>query len=446
MKLSFPEPAAARGPSPALPGQTGKAGQPVNSAGPPFREILKERAQGRDPGDDDPEEACKAVEERADRHGSVGAQAAGFCPQKTLRNPDTTSSGERVSETVKAGEGKGLSIRPPAGEAPPVGNGRALSFVSQAEAASLPALEPESGRLAGTPLLPEQEGLAGSRMAEGLDALFREAGEGQAAPPQENGKNAGKPAPEAVKTPAAGAQPSEPARQAEAQQAAGGGGGEESVTSPLSGGKASGVESSAAPSREVTDHPSNEVTDHPSSETTTAPAARVEGARVERSGGAPSDLYRPAEARSLEIARQVARGVEGLARSEQFALNQAASGQVSLRMQLYPEKLGRIDLRLSSGLEGMQVTILAGLQNTGQLLESRLPDLRQALSEAGLNINGLYVGIGGGETQRQPANRWQQGSGPESRPGVSGLAGSGPESADRPDARVGTASNVDYLV
>jgi hypothetical protein len=102
------------------------------------------------------------------------------------------------------------------------------------------------------------------------------------------------------------------------------------------------------------------------------------------------------EINGLEVARQVAQKV----------CDMAESGKASLRLQLYPEKLGRIDLHLVSGVDGLQVTITAGQALTGQLLEGHLEDLREALSRAGVQVNGLQVGVG---QDQRPAGHSDQG-------------------------------------
>jgi flagellar hook-length control protein FliK len=126
-------------------------------------------------------------------------------------------------------------------------------------------------------------------------------------------------------------------------------------------------------------------------EVSSAPASSPEAAKAaftkyETQETGPARL---AEGRSTEFVQQLARGAEQLQRS----------GQTSLRMQLYPEDLGRINLRLTGSSEGVRVSITADLASTGSLLERHMGDLKQALSESGVTVLGLAVGSG--QDQRQ---------------------------------------------
>jgi len=79
-------------------------------------------------------------------------------------------------------------------------------------------------------------------------------------------------------------------------------------------------------------------------------------------------------------------------------------GESSMRVQLQPESLGRIDRQVTSNASGMHVRITTDLPLTGGLIERHLPDLRDALTQSGLTVSGLSVNVGGdgAEAQRQP--------------------------------------------
>lgn len=121
-------------------------------------------------------------------------------------------------------------------------------------------------------------------------------------------------------------------------------------------------------------------------------AATKEGARpeaVQASGpplnavaNKPIEPARLAEAHRPEIVQQVARELEIFGKS----------GQNSLRIQLYPEQLGRIDVRLISKNDGVQIIIHADNASTASLLERDLNFLRENLAQAGVNLSGLTVG------------------------------------------------------
>jgi flagellar hook-length control protein FliK len=106
------------------------------------------------------------------------------------------------------------------------------------------------------------------------------------------------------------------------------------------------------------------------------------------------DPARLAEGHSVSLTQQVSQGIETMARN----------GQNTLRMQLNPPDLGRVDLRLTSTSEGVRVAITADSASTGKLLERNLEDLKQALSNAGVTVLGLSVGQG--NTAQQNANHY----------------------------------------
>jgi len=98
----------------------------------------------------------------------------------------------------------------------------------------------------------------------------------------------------------------------------------------------------------------------------------------------PIEPARLAEAHRPEIVQQVARELEVFGKS----------GQTSLRIQLYPEQLGRIDVRMISKADGVQIVIHAENASTASLLERDLNFLRESLVQAGVNLSGLTVGQG----------------------------------------------------
>jgi hypothetical protein len=111
---------------------------------------------------------------------------------------------------------------------------------------------------------------------------------------------------------------------------------------------------------------------------------------------------RLAEAHHPEIVEQLTRGIDTLTKS----------GEQSIRLQLYPENLGKIDLRLASGTDGVRIVMHADSSVTNQLLERHMPELRQVLVQSGVNLSGLSIGYGNPQGQttgfdgRRP-NPWQ---------------------------------------
>jgi len=109
----------------------------------------------------------------------------------------------------------------------------------------------------------------------------------------------------------------------------------------------------------------------------------------------PNEPARLAEARNGEIIKQVSHALESLTRG----------GQSTLRLQLNPQDMGRIDLRLTSSMDGLRVWIQADQAQTGRLLESSLNQLKQSLHEAGVQLSQLSVGQG---NDQQPGTSWME--------------------------------------
>jgi flagellar hook-length control protein FliK len=93
-----------------------------------------------------------------------------------------------------------------------------------------------------------------------------------------------------------------------------------------------------------------------------------------------------------EVLSQVAEGVAKMDKSRQPVLH----------LQLHPENLGKIDLRMTVRTDGLHVALNASATDTGTLLERYLPELRQSLTDAGVHLAGLAVN--GGATQRGGTN------------------------------------------
>ncbi|KAA3648399.1 MAG: flagellar hook-length control protein FliK [Chloroflexi bacterium] len=101
------------------------------------------------------------------------------------------------------------------------------------------------------------------------------------------------------------------------------------------------------------------------------------------------ELARTAEARPVRILEQISSTLETL----------VDRGQTSLRLQLHPEHLGRIDLKLNSGNDGVQVWITPDASSTSQLLQAEVQQLKQSMQEAGVTLTD--VNIGPGSQQRE---------------------------------------------
>lgn len=76
---------------------------------------------------------------------------------------------------------------------------------------------------------------------------------------------------------------------------------------------------------------------------------------------------------------------------DQTIKDMMSEGQKTIRLQVSPENLGKVDIKLISGADGMQVILTAEKPGTGKLLESNLSQLQQSLMEAGVTIGHMSV-------------------------------------------------------
>lgn len=128
--------------------------------------------------------------------------------------------------------------------------------------------------------------------------------------------------------------------------------------------------------------------------------------------------------------------------------NLAAEGREEVRLQLQPESLGRVEVRLHYDGAEVQVHLSAETAQTSTLLQSHAPDLRAALVEAGVSVGQLSVTVGDGRSpgsqssfDSQDRQAFTPGGAGEHAPHESAAAPARPVSA-----RPGSSSRVDYRV
>lgn len=71
----------------------------------------------------------------------------------------------------------------------------------------------------------------------------------------------------------------------------------------------------------------------------------------------------------------------------------------TMRIQIHPENLGKIDLKLVSNSDGMKVVMTAEVPATAKLLENHLDQLQRQLANAGVSISGMSVNSQGAQGQ-----------------------------------------------
>lgn len=69
-----------------------------------------------------------------------------------------------------------------------------------------------------------------------------------------------------------------------------------------------------------------------------------------------------------------------------------AKGPTEMRVQLVPEHLGRVSIRVTVAEGGVTAKLLVETPEVKTLVEQRMPELEQALREQGLRLDGLSVG------------------------------------------------------
>lgn len=145
-----------------------------------------------------------------------------------------------------------------------------------------------------------------------------------------------------------------------------------------------------------------------------------------------SEPARLAEAPKNEVITQVANQIDQMVKTNRS----------SVRMQLYPEELGHIDLRIVTTKDGISVTMLTEKASTQQVLKSDMDVLKQNIEQAGIQLTNLNINQGQ-NSNRQQAFDHQQNFSNNSYPG-SGSNNSN-SSSHEPKKHL-TSSLVDYKV
>ena len=127
-----------------------------------------------------------------------------------------------------------------------------------------------------------------------------------------------------------------------------------------------------------------------------APASPVtDASKLQAAGKAPGV---PLNAQSADVVRQIMQQLHG----------RLQSGSNSMRLQLNPKELGEISVEMVSSAQGVSVTFFAEQPGTGRMLESQMQQLRQSLTDSGVQLTNLnlsqqrHSGQEGGFSNRDP--------------------------------------------
>jgi len=137
------------------------------------------------------------------------------------------------------------------------------------------------------------------------------------------------------------------------------------------------------PQLEAVASPASETDMH----TPTGVVAPMEPEATSERTSTQTEPARLAEAQKPQVLRQISSGVRILQRSE----------QTSLKIQLHPESLGRIELQLISEGDGVRVNMIADAEPTSSMLQQHKHDLQQSLQHAGVQLLDLAVSHQGGQ-------------------------------------------------
>lgn len=114
----------------------------------------------------------------------------------------------------------------------------------------------------------------------------------------------------------------------------------------------------------------------------------------------PPDIL--VEAATLSPAEQVAQRVPEPVRTVAMSIGRltAEMGQ-EVHLQLHPESLGRLDVKLNYEGSQVHVHLSAEAPQTGEMLQKYQGDLRVILAEAGVAVGQLTVSVGNGRAQQE---------------------------------------------
>ena len=145
-----------------------------------------------------------------------------------------------------------------------------------------------------------------------------------------------------------------------------------------------------------------------------------------------SEPARLAEAPKNEVITQVANQLDQMVKTSRS----------SLRLQLYPEELGHIDLRIVTTKDGISVTMVTEKASTQQVLKSDMDILKQNIEQAGIQLTNLNINQGQ-NSNRQQAFEHRQNFSNGSYPGTG--SDNSNSSSNEPKKHL-TSSEVDYKV
>lgn len=155
-------------------------------------------------------------------------------------------------------------------------------------------------------------------------------------------------------------------------------------------------------------------------------------ARVETGGKTPA--FSQVNIPAAEVVQQVIRQLNG----------RLKSGPASMRLQLNPKELGAIEVEMTSGPQGVQVTFFAEQAGTGRLLEAGLNHLRDSLADSGVQLSGLNISQHNSSGQK--GGDFDQETVLARRPEREAMPAETRQETVRAERVIGQAGEVDYRI
>ncbi|HEY9077894.1 MAG TPA: flagellar hook-length control protein FliK [Anaerolineaceae bacterium] len=143
---------------------------------------------------------------------------------------------------------------------------------------------------------------------------------------------------------------------------------------------------------------------------------------------------RLAEAQRSNVIQQITPNIELLVKR----------GDNTMRVQLYPQDLGKVEIVVTNKNGSTEVTLFADQPGTTRLLESDLSRLRQTLIDSGVQLSNLLVGQQHHPSQQEGFEGWRHGSHRRNGAGFS-IAASGEDESEGVSVR-SILLGVDYKV
>ena len=127
--------------------------------------------------------------------------------------------------------------------------------------------------------------------------------------------------------------------------------------------------------------------------------------------GVPAEASARAVAPTEDPAREPVTAARVVSQIEKAIQHAPTTRPTEVNLRLNPEHLGRVDIRLASEDTGLAVTVTAHNPHTRAMIDSLLPQLKDSLTEQGIDVRSLTVASGTSSGQADVTDHgWRQDS------------------------------------